>query len=60
MAAGDEVEAFAFPDAQDEVNTYPIAPLAQSTKPGLAHEFVDLVLGDTGQQVLHDAGFGKP
>ena len=26
----------------------------------LAQQFVDLVLSDQGQQVLRDAGFGKP
>ncbi len=60
VAAGHQVESFAIPHAQDEVTTYPIAPLAQSTNARLANQFVDLVLSDTGQQVLHDAGFDKP
>nr|WP_281380984.1 molybdate ABC transporter substrate-binding protein [Nocardioides panaciterrulae] len=60
VAARDRVVSFAVPHAQDEVTTYPIAPLTQSEDADLANAFVDLVLSDTGQQVLHDAGFAKP
>ena len=60
VAAGDQVVSFDVPHAQDEVTTYPIAPLQQSKDPGLANDFVDLVLSDRGQQVLHRAGFGQP
>ena len=60
VAAGDQVEAFPVPHAGAEVTTYPIAPLTQSNDARLAQQFVDLVLGDRGQQVLHDAGFGQP
>jgi molybdate transport system substrate-binding protein len=42
------------------VNVYPIAVLAGSKDTELAQEFVDLVTGDDGRQVLADAGFGKP
>lgn len=60
VAAGTEVETFEIPHAADEVTTYPIAPLAQSKDAALAREFVALVTGPAGQQVLADAGFGKP
>jgi len=60
VAAGKDVETFAIPHAADEVTSYPIAPLTQSTNTDLARQFVDLVVSDQGQQVLHDAGFGKP
>ena len=43
-----------------KVAVYPIAVLAGSRNAGLAREFVDLVTGTEGQQVLADAGFGKP
>ena len=42
------------------MNVYPIAVLAGSKNADLAQEFVDLVTGAEGQQVLADAGFGKP
>ena len=60
VAAGKDVATFAIPHAADEVTSYPIAPLTQSTNTDLARQFVDLVVSDRGQQVLHDAGFGKP
>ncbi|WP_231748870.1 molybdate ABC transporter substrate-binding protein [Mycobacterium sp. M26] len=59
-AAGDKVTAVAFPEAAGAVNTYPIATLSQAKNPTLAGKFVDLVTGPTGQQILGEAGFGKP
>lgn len=59
-AAGADVEGIGFPEAARVVNTYPIAPVAGSDEAGLAQELVDLVLGETGQSVLRDAGFGAP
>ena len=49
-----------FPESDAVVNHNPIAVLAGATQPELAQEFVDLVTGPQGQQVLDDAGFGKP
>ena len=57
IAAGEEVEGIEFPEASAAVNVYPIATVADSDVADLAKEFVDLVVGDTGQQVLRDAGF---
>lgn len=59
-AAGDAVEGVAFPESAEVVNSYPIAPLADSDEPDLAQEFVDLVLGEPGRSVLRAAGFGLP
>jgi molybdate transport system substrate-binding protein len=59
-AAGDQVTGVAFPEAATAVNAYPIAPIRGSADPELAARFVDLVLGEEGQQVLADAGFGPP
>jgi len=59
-AAGDAVTGVTFPESGDVVNTYPIAPVKGTDAEDLADEFVDFVLGDTGQQVLADAGFGQP
>ena len=60
IAAGDDVEGISFPESAAAVNTYPIATVADTDQPDLAQEFVDLVLGETGQSILADAGFGQP
>ena len=57
VAAGDQVTSFDIPHAQEEITTYPIATLDQSKDADLAQQFMDLVLGSQGQQVLADAGF---
>ena len=57
-AAGDDVQGITFPESGDVVNTYPIAPVADSDEPGLAADFIELVLGETGQGILADRGFG--
>ncbi len=59
-AAGDKVEGIGIDDATNVVNYYPIATVADSEESDLAQEFMDLVTGDEGRQVLADAGFGKP
>jgi molybdate transport system substrate-binding protein len=60
VAAGEQVQDFEIPGAQAEVTTYPIATLQQSEQADLARAFIDLVTSADGQQVLDDAGFGKP
>lgn len=59
-SAGGKVTAVPFPEAAGAVNVYPIAVLKRSTKPALAHNFVDLVTGAEGQKILSQAGFGQP
>lgn len=58
--AGDKVQGVTFPESSSAVNTYPIATVKDTKHTDLAQQFVDLVLGNAGQQVLADAGFGKP
>lgn len=60
QGAGDKVTGIAFPESGEAVNTYPIAVLAGSDEAELAQQFVDLVTGTDGQQILAAAGFGKP
>ena len=57
-AAGDAVEGVAIPIAVNATNSYPIAALAGSDDQALAQQFLELVLGEQGQGVLADAGFG--
>jgi molybdate transport system substrate-binding protein len=60
IAAGDDVRGIEFPESRSVVNVYPIATVADRPNEKLAQAFVDLVLSDDGQQVLADAGFGRP
>ena len=59
-SAGDKVTGVPFAESSKAVNVYPIAVLTGSKDAELAQQFVDLVTGDDGQQVLSDAGFAKP
>ena len=59
-AAGDAVHGVPFPESSDIVNTYPIVALEDSKNGDLAQDFVDLVLSDTGQGILEEAGFAQP
>lgn len=59
LAAGDKVEGVQFPESREVVNTYPIVPVEGTDQEDLAREFIEMVLGDTGQQILQDAGFGR-
>ena len=59
-AAGDSVLGVPFPESGDVVNTYPIVALEDSDHGDLAQAFVELVLGETGQGILEQAGFGRP
>jgi molybdate transport system substrate-binding protein len=72
--AGGKVEGIPFPEADQAVNTYPIAAVAGSKSDGskaedskatgrtkgLAAAFIALVTGSKGKQALSDAGFGLP
>jgi molybdate transport system substrate-binding protein len=57
QAAGDDVDGIPFPEAEQEVNAYPICVLEAASNPGAAQAFVDLVDSDAGQQALADSGF---
>lgn len=59
-AAGDDVEAIELPEDAQAVVEYPIAVVADSENTEAAQEFVDLILGEDGQEALVDAGFGPP
>lgn len=60
QAAGDDVDGITFAESDSVVNTYPIAPVEGSDRADLAQEFLQMVLGDTGQGILADLGFGPP
>ncbi|MFV0452287.1 MAG: molybdate ABC transporter substrate-binding protein [Propioniciclava sp.] len=58
--AGDEVEEVAIDGTDQVVNRYPIAVAAEAPQPDLAAQFVALVISDTGQAALAEAGFSGP
>lgn len=60
VAAGEAVETVRIPGADDDPASYYVATLDQAADPGLAQDFVDLLLGDDGRAALADAGFGAP
>ena len=59
-AAGDAVEGIDVPEAEQAVNAYPVAVLADAPNPEAAAAFVELVRSAEGQQALTDAGFRVP
>lgn len=56
--AGDAVEGIDFPESGEAVNTYPLTTVEGSAAPELGDEFVELVLGEQGQETLAEHGFG--
>ncbi len=59
VASGGEVAQVPVPEATEVVNRYPVATVTDTGQPDLAAQFVELVLGDAGQSVLRDHGFGE-
>lgn len=59
-AAGPEVAGIEVPEAQRVVNAYPVARLRSASDSALADEFVALLTGPRGLEVLADAGFAAP
>lgn len=58
--AGDEVTGIDVPEAKSAVNVYPIGTLKAATDAALAQEFVGVVSGSEGLEILADAGFSAP
>ena len=59
-AAGDSVTGVDFAESDRVVNTYPISTIDGTDEADLAREFIEMVLSETGQKVLTDAGFIRP
>lgn len=55
-----DVESFAPEGAADVVNRYPLVALTDAPNPEVAAAFVAFVLGEKGQKILADYGFGAP
>ncbi len=59
LAAGSKVKGITFPESKKVVNTYPIVALSKGDT-ALAKDFINEVVGSSGQQTLRKFGFGKP
>ncbi|ASO19146.1 molybdate transport system substrate-binding protein [Actinoalloteichus hoggarensis] len=59
-SAGETVRGIDFTEADEVVNDYPIAVVADSPQARLAREFLDFARSETGHEVLADLGFGPP
>ena len=59
-AAAQDVTLPAIPDQFNQLATYPISALAKAAQPDLAQQFIELVLSDSGQQLLARYGFSSP
>ena len=60
VAAGDDVEAVAIPDAEANLTSYYATTLEQSEDADLAADWVAWVTSEEGRAILEDAGFGSP
>ncbi|MFI7635987.1 molybdate ABC transporter substrate-binding protein [Nonomuraea sp. NPDC049400] len=60
IASAGKVRGIAFPEADQAINDYPIATVAEAPAGDLARQFVDLVLSQQGKDVLTKAGFEAP
>jgi molybdate transport system substrate-binding protein len=60
VAAGDDVEGIAIPDAGNVVADHPVAALSDAGEPAVAAAFVDFLLAEDGQAVLESHGFLRP
>lgn len=60
LAGGGDVEGIEIPEMQNAVASYPVAVVADSDRRDVAGAFVDFVLGEDGQTILREHGFGRP
>lgn len=58
--AGDAVEGIDFPESQEAVNIYPISTVKDAENAELGQEFLEMVTGETGQEILDGYGFVGP
>ncbi len=57
---GDAVEVIPVPGAEEVVNRYPAAVVADAESPELAAQWVEFLAGPDAQEVFRAAGFGAP
>ncbi|HET8970309.1 MAG TPA: substrate-binding domain-containing protein, partial [Candidatus Nanopelagicales bacterium] len=59
-AAGTTVRSVPIPAGQNQSTAYPIVAVAGSSNAALAADWISLVTGPTGQDVLKEHGFSGP
>jgi len=59
-AAGDDVAGVEIPPDVNVAAAYPLAVTADAPNPTAAAAFVELVMGDRGQEILREVGFSSP
>ena len=60
IAAGDAADMVEIPEDINVVAEYPIATVAASQNQEVGEAFIDFLLGDEGQAILAEYGFGAP
>jgi molybdate transport system substrate-binding protein len=60
ISAGDAADMVEIPEEINVVAEYPIAAVAGSEHHDVDQAFIDFLLGDEGQAILADYGFGSP
>ncbi len=60
VAAGSAVEGIDVPEAQQVINNYPVALLAEAPNPDAGQAFIDYLRSDEARQVFEHAGFATP
>jgi molybdate transport system substrate-binding protein len=60
VAAADDADGVAIPDADNVVARYPVAVTRGADDPGAAQAFVDFVRSERGQAILASFGFSPP
>jgi molybdate transport system substrate-binding protein len=60
LSAGGKVKQIELPEAAQATAVYPIGIVSTSTQTQAAQQWIDLVTGPEGQNVLHDLAFGPP
>ena len=60
VAAGSAVEGIDVPEAQQVINNYPVALLAEAPNPDAGQAFIDYLRSDEARQVFEHAGFAAP
>jgi molybdate transport system substrate-binding protein len=56
----DRIDGVSLPDDLDVVAEYPMAVTAEARNPAAGRAFVDFTLGERGQAILREYGFGTP
>ena len=60
IAAGDAADMVEIPEDINVIAEYPVATVTESQNQAVGEAFIDFLLGDEGQAILAEYGFGAP